>query len=201
MISAQLKEVNESPELKEQIAQVLREADRQRFGADPEPSSSAKRPDRSYTKPVDDLDDLPSSELDELEERFGQELEITPEGETRLKGNEKQERERKERLEKEAQGKEKIGKVDEQERERQRAVTKEIEREKRKAREQEELERLSREKKEAKAAKETNPKKVDEKNLQRMFPIGSMLLMGVLRLSAKSIDCPSDSRTTKAIPL
>ena len=168
LISAQLREVNESPEVKEQIAQVLREAYRQRFGTEPTPSSSARKPamDSSYTKPVEDLDDLPSSELDELEEKFGQELEITSEGEYRLKGNEEQEEEHKERkrLEKEEQAeKRKIGKVDEQERERQRKATKEIEQERRRAREQDELERLSRERKEVKASKEANPKKVDEK--------------------------------------
>ena len=115
---------------------------------------------------MEDLDDLPSSELDELEEKFGQELEITSEGETRLKGNEEQEEERKEkkRLEKEKQDeKKRIGKIDEQERERQRKATKEIEQERRRAREQDELERISRERKEAKASKEANPKKVDEK--------------------------------------
>ena len=93
LISAQLKEVNESPEVKEQIAQVLREAYRQRFGADPE-TGSAKKSSRSYKDPVDELDDLPPSELDELEDRFGQSLEITPEDKTRLKGNERQEKER-----------------------------------------------------------------------------------------------------------
>jgi len=34
---------------------------------------------------VDELDDLPSSELDELEERFGQSIDITSEGQARLR--------------------------------------------------------------------------------------------------------------------
>ena len=53
--------------MKEQIARVLREAYREKFGTDPELGSS-KRPSRSHKDPVDELDDLPSSELDELEE-------------------------------------------------------------------------------------------------------------------------------------
>ena len=180
LISAQLKEVNESPEVKEQIAQVLREAYRQRFGADPE-RGSAKKSSRPYKDPVDELDDLPSSELDELEDRFGQSLEITPEDKTRLKGNERQEKERQEKEKPETR---RIGKVSVEEHERQRAVTKEIEREKRRAREQEERERLSREKKEAKAAKETNPNDQHQGRThflihQQMFLIGSILLMGV----------------------
>ena len=159
LISAQLEEVHESPAVKEQIARVLREAYRERFGADPEPGSS-KRPSMSHKDPVDELDDLPSSELDELEEKFGQSIDITSEGQARLKGSERQEKERREKAKPDT---EMIGKVSREEYERQRAVTKEIEREKRKALEQEERERLGREKRDAKAVKETNPKKEDEK--------------------------------------
>ena len=67
LIRVQWEEVHESPAVKEQIARVLREAYREKFGTDPEPGSS-KRPSRSHKDPVDELDDLPSSELDELEE-------------------------------------------------------------------------------------------------------------------------------------
>ena len=96
LIRVQLEEVHESPAVKEQIARVLREAYRERFGTDPEPGSS-KRPSRSHKDPVDELDDLPSSELDELEEKYGQSIEVTSEGQARLKGSEKQEKERREK--------------------------------------------------------------------------------------------------------
>ena len=128
---------------------------RERFGTDPEPGSS-KRPSRSHKEPVDELDDLPSSELDELEEKYGQDIEVTSEGQARLMGSEKQEKERREKAK---PATERIGKVSREEHERQRAVTKEIERERRKALEKEEREKLEREKREAEAAKETNPKK------------------------------------------
>ena len=68
LIRVQLEEIQESPAVKEQIARVLRESYRERFGTYPEPGSSSKRPSRSHKDPVDELDDLPSSELDELEE-------------------------------------------------------------------------------------------------------------------------------------
>ena len=155
LIRVQLEEVHESPAVKEQIARVLREAYREKFGTDPEPGSS-KRPSRSHKDPVDELDDLPSSELDELEEKYGQSIEVTSEGQARLKGSERQEKERREKAK---PATEMIGKVRREEYERQRAVTKEIERERRKALEKEEREKLEREKKEAKAVKETNPKK------------------------------------------
>ena len=151
LIRVQLEEVQESPAVKEQIARILRESYRERFGTYPEPSLSSKMPSRSHKDPVDELDDLPSSELDELEEKYGQSIEVTSEGQARLKGNERQERERREKAK---PATEKIGKVSREEHERQRAVTKEIERERRKA-----LEKEDRERKEAKAIKEINPKK------------------------------------------
>ena len=156
LIRVQLEEVQESPAVKEQIARILRESYRERFGTYPEPSSSSKMPSRSHKDPVDELDDLPSSELDELEEKYGQSIEVTSEGQARLKGSEKQEKERREKAK---PATETIGKVSREEHERQRAVTKEIERERRKALEREERERLERERKEAKAIKESNPKK------------------------------------------
>ena len=156
LIRVQLEEVHESPAVKEQIARVLREAYREKFGTDPEPGSSSKRPSRSHKDPVDELDDLPSSELDELEEKYGQSIEVTSEGQARLKGSERQE---KERLEKAKPATEMVGKVSREEYERQRAATKEIERERRKEYEKKKREQLEREKKEAKAIKEINPKK------------------------------------------
>ena len=156
LIRVQLEEVHESPAVKEQIARVLREAYRERFRTDPEPGSSSKRPSRSHKDPVDELDDLPSSELDELEEKYGQSIEVTSEGQARLKGSERQE---KERLEKAKPAIEMVGKVSREEYERQMAATKEIERERRKEYEKEKREQLEREKKEAKAIKEINPKK------------------------------------------
>ena len=150
LIRVQLEEVHESPAVKEQIARVLREAYREKFGTDPEPGSS-KRPSRSHKDPVDELDDLPSSELDELEEKYGQSIEVTSEGQARLKGSE--------RLEKAKSATEMVGKVSREEYERQRAATKEIERERRKEYEKEKREQLEREKKEAKAIKKINPKK------------------------------------------
>ena len=156
LIRVQLEEVHESPAVKEQIARVLREACRERFGTYPEPGSSSKRPSRSHKDPVDELDDLPSSELDELEDKYGQSIEVTSEGQARLKGSERQE---KERLEKAKPAIEMVGRVSREEYERQRAATKEIERERRKEYEKEKREELEREKKEAKAIKEINPKK------------------------------------------
>ena len=134
LIRVQLEEIQESPAVKEQIARVLRESYRERFGTYPEPASSSKRPSRSHKDPVDELDDLPSSELDELEEKYGQSIEVTSEGQARLKGTERQE---KERLEKAKPATEMIGKVSREEYERQRAVTKKIERERRKEYEKE----------------------------------------------------------------
>ena len=156
LIRAQLEEIQESPAVKEQIARVLRESYRERFGTYPEPGSSSKRPSRSHKDPVDELDDLPSSELDELEEKYGQSIEVTSEGQARLKGSERQE---KERLEKAKPATEMIGKVSREEYERQRAVSKQIERERRKEYEKEKREKEEREKKEANAIKEINPKK------------------------------------------
>ena len=134
LIRVQLEEIQESPAVKEQIARVLRESYRERFGTYPEPASSSKRPSRSHKDPVDELDDLPSSELDELEEKYGQSIEVTSEGQARLKGTERQE---KERLEKAKPATEMVGKVSREEYERQRAVTKKIERERRKEYEKE----------------------------------------------------------------
>ena len=156
LIRVQLEEVQESPAVKEQIARILRESYRERFGTYPEPSSSSKMPSRSHKDPVDELDDLPSSELDELEEKYGQSIEVTSEGQARLRGSEKQE---KERREKERPTVEMMGKVSREEHERQRAVSKQIERERRKEYEKEKREKEDRERKEAKAIKEINPKK------------------------------------------
>ena len=203
LIRVQLEEVHESPAVKEQIARVLREAYREKFGTDPEPGSS-KRPSKSHKDPVDELDDLPSSELDELEEKYGQSIEVTSEGQARLKGSERQEKERREKAK---PATEMIGKVSREEYERQRAgyqgdwARKEESSRLRKRN----VKSWSVRKRRLKLSRRPIPreKSWDQHQWrfvlihQRMFPIGSMLLMGAWSPSVRSIDCPSGSKMAR----
>ena len=82
LIEAQMSELNDTPEVKEQIAQVFREAYLKRFGSEP---GSARKPDQYRLEQEEESD----SSLDELEEKFGQDLAITPALEAELKRDER----------------------------------------------------------------------------------------------------------------
>lgn len=97
LIEAQMSELNDTPEVKEQIAQVLRETYLKRFGSEPGP---AREPDQYRLEQEEESD----SSLDELEEKFGQDLAITPAVEAELK---RDERERKD-LERRKSGKSRV---------------------------------------------------------------------------------------------
>ena len=105
LIVSQMSEPNETPEVKEQIAQVLREAYLKRFGSEP---GSARKPDQNRLEQEEESD----SSLDELEAKFGQDLAITSTVEAELK---RDERERKD-LERRKSGR---SRVDSEERARQ----------------------------------------------------------------------------------
>ena len=159
LIRVQLEEVQESPAVKEQIAQILRESYRERFGTYPEPSSSSKMPSRSHKDPVDELDDLPSSELDELEEKYGQSIEVTSEGQARLKGSEKQEKERREKAKACNSWEDRQGEPWRTWETKSAVQTNWRRLSEERVWEREALEKEDRERKEAKAIKEINPKK------------------------------------------
>ena len=158
LIESQMSEPNETPEVKEQIAQALREAYLKRFGSEP---GSARKPDQYRLEQEEESD----SSLDELEEKFSQDLAITSTVEAELK---RDERERKD-LERRKSGR---NRVDSEEHARQLRDAKECERENRRAyerekkeREREELERQQRERREPeRKKKEIDPKKVDERS-------------------------------------
>ena len=94
--------------------------------------------------------------------KYGQSIEVTSEGQARLRGSEKQE---KERREKERPTVEMMGKVSREEHERQRAVSKQIERERRKEYEKEKREKEDRERKEANSHQGDQPQEGGVENL------------------------------------
>ena len=161
LIARQMAELNESPEVKDQIAAVLRNAYLEKYGSAPGPSGS-KGPGQpaSESECANDDEDQTDSSIDRLEEQFGQDLDISPELEEEIHRT-LNDLDRKKR--------EKRG-IDSEERERQRRATKDLERKnrekyglERKDRERKELERQRRERKELEK-KKYDPKKEDQKS-------------------------------------
>ena len=153
--ATQMAELNEAPEVKNQIAAVLRNAYLEKCGSEPGPSGS-KGPGQpaSESEYANDDEDQTDSSIDRLEEQFGQDLDIEPE----LK--EEIHRTLNERLE--SKKREKRG-IDSEERERQRRATKDLER---KNREKYELERKDRERKELER-KDRERKELERKDRER----------------------------------
>ena len=177
LIAAQMAELNESPEVKSQIAAVLRNAYLEKYGSEPGPSGS-KGPTRPPAKPAsesesanDDEDDQTDSSIARLQEQFGQDLDIEPELQDVIHQTLTERRESKKREE---------GRIDSEELERQRRATKDLERKnrekyerekkenERKDRERKELEKKQLEKKEIerkiREIRKRDPKKEDEKS-------------------------------------
>ena len=104
LIAMQLSELNETQEVRDQIAAVLRKAYLEKYGSEPGPSGS-KGPDQpaSESEGADCEEELSDSSVDRLEEQFGQELDIPSEVEEELK---RKDRERKRREKKELEKKE-----------------------------------------------------------------------------------------------
>ena len=158
LIAAQMAELNESPEVKNQIAAVLRNAYLEKYGSEPGPSGS-KGPARPPAKPASESesandDDQTDSSMARLEEQFGQDLDIDPELQEVIHQTLTERRESKKREE---------GKIDSEERERQRRATKDLER---KNRERYELEKKELERK-ALERKDRERKELDRKNRER----------------------------------
>ena len=80
LIAVQMAELNESPEVKNRIAAVLRNAYLEKYGSEPGPSGSKgpAKPASESESANDDVDQTDSS-IARLEEQFGQDLEIEPE--------------------------------------------------------------------------------------------------------------------------
>ena len=92
-IAMQMAELNETQEVRDQIAAVLRKAYLEKYGSEPGPSGS-KGPDQpaSESEGADYEEELSDSSMDRLEEQFGQELDMPSEAEEELQ---RQDRERK----------------------------------------------------------------------------------------------------------
>ena len=92
-IAMQMAELNETQEVRDQIAAVLRKAYLEKYGSEPGPSGS-KGPDQpaSESERADYEEELSDSSMDRLEEQLGQELDMPSEAEEELQG---QDRERK----------------------------------------------------------------------------------------------------------
>ena len=86
-------ELNETQEVRDQIAAVLRKAYLEKYGSEPGPSGS-KGPDQpaSESERADYEEELSDSSMDRLEEQLGQELDMPSEAEEELQ---RQDRERK----------------------------------------------------------------------------------------------------------
>ena len=170
LIAVQMAELNESPEVKNQIADVLRNAYLEKYGSEPGPSGSkgpAKPASESESaNDDDDDDDQTDSSMVRLREQFGQDLEIEPELQDVIHKTLTERHESKKREE---------GRIDSEERERQRRATKDLERKNREKyeREKKENERKDRERKELekkeierkiREIRKRDPKKEDEKS-------------------------------------
>ena len=108
LIAMQLSELNETQEVRDQIAAVLRKAYLEKYGSEPGPSGS-KGPDQpaSESEGADCEEELSDSSMDRLEEQFGQELDIPSEvEELKRKDRERKRREKKELEKKELERKE-----------------------------------------------------------------------------------------------